>query len=371
MHLHDALIDQQGCAYAVGEIDLPAPSGGDYPVVSAPLVRIRSEAGGLSLAAAWAFRDKDSGYLDGATHSPVIFPNRMVSDILKDALRFGAKRAPTFSIEADGSLRDPSGTKIIQYLSDWRGSAESLGEDSVRIELSAALRPSPSAYTAPTIPQLWNEGGDLSQRLRVVFSMDAATRAVSLGTYSRALPTLPVAVAAPLSRSTVDKMSLKSTPLGTNGTYYGVTEDGRSVEIYEGGSALRNTFVIHDPRPARRTSSGFLANDTVFPRIWFEGVDLDSAARSLRPGRNFTIAISGNAGTVDYTGGGSDGPGESKNLRESRCEFELTHDGLVMTYEAQPEDAEALRGRFTLPWELLILRSPLFVRHQDELRRKP
>jgi len=365
VHLHDALIDAQGRAYAPGQFDLPASPDGAYSRVSGRLVQLRSESGLLVLAAARARRELRSGYLVGTSSSPLIYVNAAVSDILKDALRFGERRTSTFSFDARGTLRDPAGRTNIQDLSDWRGRVESLGEDSVRIELSAALRPAPALDAVPSTHQHWNAGGVDSMRLRVVFSMDAATRVVAMRAHSNALPGMPLSKAAPIPRSTIDTMRLKSTPIGSGGSLFGVTDDGRSVGLYEGGSA----FVIHAPGPARRRASGLLEDENRFPRIWFEGVDLDLVARSLRRGLTFTVAISGSsAGEVDFTGGGSDGPGHSEALVQSLCEFELTADGLVVAYEAQPERAAPLRGRFTVPWEVLIIRSSLFVRHQDKVR---
>ncbi|MCU1411305.1 MAG: hypothetical protein JWR04_2012 [Rhodoglobus sp.] len=369
MHLHDALLDEQGSAYAAGQFDLPASPDGAYPSVSGKLVRVRSESGLLTLAAARAHRDLRSGYLVGKSSSPVVYLNSVVSDILKDALRFGERRASTFSFDAKGALRDPAGESNIQDLSDWRGRIESLGEDSVRVELSAALSPAPALDAVPSTRQHWNAGGINSLRLRVAFSMDAATRVLAMRAHSRALPQLPLAKAAPLARTTIDAMRLKSTPIGSGGGIFGVTDDGRSVELYEGRSPTNSSFVIHRPGRAVRTASGLLEGTNEFPRIWLEGFDLDTVARSLRRGLTFAVAVSGSsAGEVDFTGGGSDGPGHSERLVQARCDFELTRDGLIVVYEAQPENAQPLRGQFTVPWEVLIIRSPLFVRLRDRVR---
>jgi len=86
--------------------------------------------------------------------------------------------------------------------------------------------------------------------------------------------------------------------------------------------------------------------------------------------RSFALRLTGgNVGSVQYTSDSADGPGDRRHLSGADLSFELTERGLEFTYTAQPEGAAgAMAGRVTLPWEVISVRSPLFVRHSTSLR---
>jgi hypothetical protein len=109
--------------------------------------------------------------------------------------------------------------------------------------------------------------------------------------------------------------------------------------------------------------------DNSWPRITFQGIDLGVVASSMWSNRSFALRLTGrNVGSVQYTSDSADGPGERSQLLDASLQFDLTEHGLEFDYTAQPDGAGAIAGSVTLPWEVLSIRSPLFVRHSASLR---
>jgi len=373
MHLRDAMLDDSGNAYAVGHISFPDSVGGEFRAVSAPLVKLRFDAqGGLSLSPSNAQRNPKNHYLsDDEIPLRVSLP-LAVANFLSEILRQIRERTPTsFSIDAQGGLATGRAESTLrQGLTRWEGTVTVLADDVVRVELSAALRSDPKPEWQKTQTDFWGVGDDEPPRLTASFEIDVVTRVVRVGGYSTLLPQLPRSRRETVVPSTLRSMNLETTPIAFHDQLYGITDDGQLVSFYEAFGKFRY-LSIDAPGPDVRLANGFVEMSNRFPRIRFTGIDLDVVSKAMWRKLRFEVELTdGEAGEVQYSAGAPDYHPEIRTVTRASLEFELTDSGLVFNYSVKPEGAALLSGKITIPWEVLIVRSPLFGNHRHTLLKK-
>jgi hypothetical protein len=376
MQLRNAMIDADGNIYGQGRITFP-PSPArlfrtpSFRTPEADLVQVKiASSRSLSFTSTRAIRDPVTGYLTPDITGPRMFIPQGLGSLLIMALAKSYPANPiTFALDAAGQLSTVSeANQIRQGLSDWRGSV-TYAEGALTVHMSAALRSLPPIYSWDELEDPWPVDDKVPGRVDVEFELDAITAVARFGGYWKALSQEREREPSSVVRTSVDAMRLESAPIGFNQRIYGLTKDDLHVGMYE--AVHWNSLSLSAPSAESRFTSGFIAGyNHPFPRITFEGVNLDVVVGSMWATRNFGLTItSGRVGYIEWSGGGSDGPGRTSKLLEASLNFELTIDGLVLSYSALPESSArgALLGEVTIPWEVLIVRSPLFVRHREQL----
>lgn len=367
VHLRDAMVDARGDLYAVGRIEFPPDPGGLLRPMQAGLVRIRfADSGAMEVTASHAGRDPHSGYLAAEREGPTLHVPSAIGTLVADVLRFGHHRNPVeFELDLAGALSlDTDGVLTRQGVSRWRGRIRPIEGDMVAVELSAVLSSLPDDALDRLGAQPWPRDPS-APRVEASFTMDAVTRVVGLGAHSNELPDLPWAPG-DVDTGTLGSMRLESTPIGSVGQMWGRSDDGRAVEVYQSRRPLLQ-LTLHAPVPARRTAAGLMVYEGAFPRVTFVGIDLDVVARAMWSTRAFGVTLTGGeVGSLELFGG-REAFDAHRRLTEAHLDFELTTAGLHLSYTADVDGGEGLAGAVTLPWEVLVLKSRLFVRHQDAL----
>lgn len=390
MHLRDALIDADGNPYARGSIRLPPDPRGVFRQPSAKFIRIGGSQSGNPgyFTSCNTVRDPISGYLAGESFGVSFDLPLGVSATLGKALARGAFNPVTFALDEASYLRSgPEENAGHQGLSDWRGRVRQVDDDIV-VSLSAALRTLPVKHSfGAKAVDAWPMKKGIPQRIEIEFRVNEITRVVSFGAFAKSLSDVDTGAPTPVIRTSLNAMRLTETPLGMVTSKYAITDDGQWVSVYETSGAFRK-MSIDAPGTQPRHRSGLWTSDNRFPRIEFAGIDLDVVAQNMWSQRKFRMAVSDcKAGHVEYASSGYEGPKPHSDILQTILEFELTLDGLVFIYSAQaektyrealqdaspgservaPTEDHWLRGKITFPWEILILRSPLFVRHKKSL----
>jgi hypothetical protein len=372
MHLRNAMIDADGNIYGEGRITFPPSPDGSFSTTGADLVQVKiASQRSLSFTSSRAIRDPVTGYLTPDITGPRISIPQGLGSLLSMALAQSYPANPiTFALDAAGQLSTASeANRIRQGLSDWRGSV-TYAEGALTVHVSAALRSLPPIYSFDEFEDPWLVVDEVPGRVDVEFELDAITSVARFGGYWKVFPEEREPEPSSVVRTSVDAMRLESAPIGFHHRIYGVTKDDLYVGIYE-VAELWNSLTLSAPSAESRFTSGLIVGyNHPFPRITFEGVNLGIVAGSMWATRNFGLTLtSGKIGYIEWSGGGSDGPGSRSKLLEASLNFELTIDGLVLSYSALPESSSrgALLGEVTIPWEALIIRSPLFVRHREML----
>ncbi|POH67806.1 MULTISPECIES: hypothetical protein [Cryobacterium] len=371
------MIDADGNVYGQGRITFP-PSPArlfrtpSFRTPEADLVQVTiTSSRSLSFTSSRAIRDPVTGYLTTDITGPRIFIPQGLGSLLITALAQSYPANPiTFALDAAGQLSTVSeANRVRQGLSDWRGSV-TYAEGALTLHVSAALRSLPPIYSFDELEDPWPVDDTVPGRVDVEFEMDAITSVARFGGYWKALSQEREREPSSVVRTSVDAMRLESAPFGFHQRIYGLTKDDLYVGIYEVAD-LWNSLSLSAPSAEPRFASGLIVGyNHPFPRITFEGVNLDVVVGSMWATRNFGLTLtSGRIGYIEWSGGGSDGPGSTSKLLEASLNFELTMDGLVLSYSALPESSArgALIGEITIPWEVLTIRSPLFVRHREKL----
>jgi hypothetical protein len=366
------MIDADGNIYGQGRITFPPSPSRSFSTPEADLVQVKIAFSRplLSFTSSRAIRDPDTGYLTPDITGPRIFIPQGLGSLLITALAQGYPANPiTFALDAAGQLSTASeGNQIRQGLSDWRGSV-TYAESALTVHISAALRSLPPIYSWDQLEDPWPVDDEVPGRVDVEFELDAITSVARFCGYWKALSQERERERSAVVRTSVDAMRLESAPIGFNRRIYGVTKDDLYVDIHEVVEAW-HALSLSAPSAESRFTSGLMVEDNHFPRITFAGVNLDVVVGSMWTTRSFGLTIaSGQIGHVEWSGGSPDGPGDASKLLEASLNFELTMDGLVLSYSALPESSTrgALLGVITIPWEVLIIRSPLFVRHREKL----
>jgi hypothetical protein len=371
MHLRDAMIDAEGNIYGEGRITFPPDPAGVFSAPQGGLVQVNTAGrGSLRFMASHETRETTTGYLRPDTTGPQISLPQGLASLLSEALALSPPANPiTFALDSAGRLSTISETDPIrQGLSDWRGSV-TYADDALTVRVSAALRSLPTIRSWDELEDPWRADGEEPDRIDVEFRLDAITSVARFGGYWKALAEEREREQVPFVRTSLDAMSLASSPIGFNREIYGVTEDGLYAGIHE-VVGLWNSLTLSAPSAASRFTNGLVVGDNRFPRITFEGVNLDVVVGGMWATRTFGLTItSGKIGRIEWSGGGSDGPGRTSNLLEARLEFELGMEGLTFSYSTTPDSTarQGLSGEIVIPWELLVIRSPLFTRHREKL----
>ena len=377
MHLRNAMIDGNGNVYGEGRITFPpSPSRlfrrPSFRPPEADLVQVKIVSSrSLSFTSSRAIRDPGTGYLTPDITGPRVFIPQGLGSLLIMALAKSYPANPiTFALDAAGQLSTVSeANPIRQGLSDWRGSV-TYAEGALRVHISAALRSLPPIYSFDELEDPWPVDDKVPGRVDVELELDPITSFARFGGYWKALSQEREREPSSVVRTSVDDMRLESAPLGFHQRIYGLTKDELYVGIHEVVEQW-NSLSLSAPSAESRFTSGLIAGYShPFPRITFEGVNLDVVVGGMWATRNFGMALtSGRIGYIEWSGGSPDGPGSTSKLLEASLNFELTKDGLELSYSALPESSGrgALLGEITIPWEVLIIRSPLFLRHREKL----
>lgn len=406
MHLRDAMIDNEGNVFGDGLIAYPPDPTGVFTSPKAGMVRVTFRGSRIvEFSACRAHRDPITGYL---TAEPVRVRVQIPDDlarILARAIRATPRLSPfTFALDEEGMMYADSGHEAFrQGLSDWRGSV-SYADTGFRVKLSAALRSVLPVPVHRPVDDPWPADADPTSRVSVEFWLDAMTAVVRFGGISNALSEKREPLPSRVVRTSLDAMRLDAAPLGFNGAFWGITADNKWVSIYNSAHTdVQSSLYIDTPSVEHRYECGLMTPSNRFPRIMFNGIDLDMVGANMRSTRNFGLTLTSNdPGSIHWDSWSTDGPGASSGLLWASLEFELTIDGLVFSYSALPikswseAQADSLRaqgvpsavvrdiqsrsdysshrlneawlvGTITIPWEVLILRSMWFGRHREAL----
>ena len=410
VHLRDAMIDNEGNVFGDGLIAYPPDPTGVFTNPEAGMVRVAFRGSRIvEFSSCPARRDPITGYL---TAEPVGVRVEIPDDlarILARAIRATPRLSPfTFALDEEGMMYADSGHEASrQGLSDWRGSV-SYADTGFRVELSAALRSVLPIPVHRPVDDPWPADADVTSRVSVEFWLDAMTAVVRFGGISKALSERPEPVPSRFVRTSLDAMRLDTAPLGFNGAFSGVTADSKWVSIYNSAHTdVQSSLYIDAPSVLHRYECGLMTPSNRFPRIMFNGIDLDMVGANMMWTRNFGLTLTSNdPGSIRWDWGSPDGLGASSRFQEASLDFELTIDGLVFSYSALPikswseAQADSLRaqgvpsaivrdiqsrldrsgqrpyaarlvvGTITIPWEVLILRSMWFGRHREGLLKE-
>jgi hypothetical protein len=365
------MIDADGNIYGEGRITFPPDPAGSFSAPEADLVQV-SIAGpnSLTFAPSRALRDPTTGYLAIDSTAPRISIPQGLGPLLLAAFGQSHPANPiTFAFDAAGQLSNASETdRVRQGLSDWRGSV-TYTDRALIVRVSAALRSQPPIHSWDGLEDPWQTDDEVPDRISIAFELDAMTSFARFRGYRGAFSGHREQELSPVVRTSLDAMRLESAPIGLDRTIYGVTKSGLYVAVHE-VDGLWNSMTLSASSAEYRSTNGLLMGDSRFPRITFRGVNLNVVAGGLWATRSFSLTLTnGRIGLIEWSAGSSEGPGRSTNLLEASLNFELTVDGLVMSYSTRPESSApgTLPGELTIPWEVLIVRSPLFAKQRENL----
>lgn len=375
LHLRNAKVDEDGDIYATGRMTLPPDPGGLFPLVASDQLKLHAEhPAWLTLTPSVVERDETTRFLSSTAAGPALQLPPLIGRLINEALKWGAKNPVHVTLDDGGVLRAKGEDykNANQHLSDWRIEICEV-ESVLTVRLSAALRavqPAEPRHTFEhTREDFWP--GDEPPRLSVELSVDPLTQAARYGKYSKLLTsdTHPEPTRSP--RTHLGALRLEHAPIGVFlHTIYGVSDEG----YWEAFFASENTILFHGGGFPKRRLDGLMADwGNIWPRYWFWGVDMETVEKLTKSSPSVTITLSdGWFGEVEFSGG----PEPTKaRMVKGELSFEVTLDGLVVSYRAlfsdpyrvKPPEPEWHGGKLTLPWEVLILRYPHFLRHRKKI----
>lgn len=361
--LADARMDRWGAVVGSGSLRFPADPGGRFrPSALTSVQLVVADQGSVTLVACRTERDPSTGYLVVHDDGPPLTLVGAGADALTHALRFPPKAPTSFALDSTARLGHGDGDK--QPLSDLRMRIESV-DGGLELQLSARLHS--AAWNRPGSMEVdaWPE--EEPGRLELAFVLDAVTRVLRFSGYAAEVGRGRPVPTGPQRPSTAGTVRLGSTPAGFTGTLYGIDPDGGLVSISEWLFAVEPSITFcAPPRTAHRLPSGFVESDNSWPRVVLRGIDLGVVVAGLAWGGRRSIALTGpSVGEVEYSGGGSDGPGDSAPVRSARLDAEIANDGLRLHVHAEPDGRPPQELRMVLPWEVVVLRTGLLRRAQQ------
>lgn len=336
----------------------------------------------LRLAAATAERDERTQFLISSEAGPVVFVPQSLTTIIQRALRSSLPSPVEAWLGDQQETLESSGNREIaktQPLSDWRLHL-STSNGTLKMELSAALK------ATQQIPgwqkragNFWTVTDGVEPRIAMTFEVDAATRAASCG--FPGLDASDEASAKPieLTRSSLLDFRLEDAPIGRDGRLYAYTPAGGLVSLYDGGPGV---IALSPTVRLKRGPSGFVADygHHVWPRIWLHAFDINAVVDAIRSTSKLTMELNdGYFGDLQQHHGFYECYEKTPNqwIQRARLQFGLDLSGLSLSYDLFVQDLEPslrgphspgwLQGRFTLPWELLIIRFPVLTNDRAKI----
>lgn len=352
-HIGSAQVALDGAIVAVGALRHQTDDEGRFPSLIAEHVRI-SRAYGMRLVRCQGLRD-DSGFLKVVEFGSELHIPDPIKSMIERALWLGTKQpiSATFSDQA-GQLTDSTRTdqRLSQPLSDWTiHISEEQGR--VTVLLSAALHALHIEDWNKSTSNYWSE--QPTARLEACFTVDPITRIACFGSYVSSLADaaqIPALLPEPSSLSALD---IKNAPIGTQREF--AFGDGRWFSFHE--STSLSYLSITEQTPPSRTASGFIASDSraKLPSISIYGLTMDAICFATRNSSTICRLDEGECvGTLDYPS--SDGHWDK--IKSVKTEISLKDTGLHFSISINLPKRQSIN--FYLPWELLILRYPKFIR---------
>ena len=252
-----------------------------------------------------------------------------------------------------------------QSLSDWMLKAEEVGEHLV-VQISATLAAKTPIPTWGNFGNFWsaNEGARVNIELR----FDQVTRAACFGACFAGWPDEKTGTEVRRGTTSIANLKLEDAPIRPGFGFYAYTRSGW-VEVTETFGSLYVHLSVRAQKRLKRTSNGFIASHYVeYPQITFDGIDLSIVSQVMRGGPSATVEFTdGRFGSVTR---GPVGRDEYDNfldvILKSTLRFRLKKSGLEFAYSLLGEKG-AIVDTCVLPWEVLILRHPEFLRHKQVL----
>ncbi len=352
-HISNAQVALDGAIVAVGGLRHQSDDDGRFPTLFAEHVKI-SRTHGMRIVRCQASRDV-SGFLKVVELGSELQIPDPIKSMIERALWLGAERpiSAAFSDQA-GQFTDTTRTdqRLSQPLSDWKVHiSEEQGE--VSVVLSAALHALHIEDWQKNTSNYWK--GQPSARLEAYFTVDPITRIACFGSYVRSFTDVthgPALLPEPSYSSTLD---IKDAPVGTQREF--AFGDGRWFSFYE--SSNSGYLSITERSAPSRTMSGFLASDgrSIQPSINIHGLTMDAICFAINNSSSIRRLDEGECvGALHYSG--SDG--SISNIKSVGTNISLTENGLEFCIEVNVPKRNPIS--FYLPWELLILRYPKFIK---------
>jgi hypothetical protein len=395
MNLNEARVDLDGMIVAEGSIRIPRDDKGLLNLTEHNSLRFSRLGSTMDLWTIVAERDPASGFMltrDGLGVW-VSLPSAL-STIINKALRSNISwpQHATFSDHEEGFLafskKSPMET---QLLSDWilRVWTE---EQTLRINISAALfANTPLSAAKKEKVGHWSLIKNIPQRMEIDFSIDAATRLAAFGFDSKTQsevftntllsPSVPqnVTDAGDPFGTTLTSLDLSSAPIDTLGNTYVKMRSGPWAIVYVHDQALN----IFPTGSLQRRSNGFLLPEKNSDKmsIYLSKIDFISVAKwmSEAPGHLVTVELKDNGWFGDLNQGRrleDYNPRPRQLIRHAVLQFQITEHGLDFSYQLYVTDLDVsgpeykpgwLEDVLFIPWELLLLRFPEFLRNRKAI----
>jgi len=386
MHLRDTSIDIDGHILADGRLSYPPDDQGFFPPSRSGQFRISASDTLIRIAAAIAQRDPDSHFFVSKEVGAVVVIPEALSLLIRRALAARcppsqqAQLAPGLGGSLWSSNDEPLKAKISnkQGLSDWLLSMQEI-DGALSIRLSAALVDKrPTGWRSPPA-KFWTCRGGESPRMELELQIDQVTRAAcfgrSLGDPSKHESGTEISV----NMTTITSLRLDSAVVARSYKQFGYTPAGRWVGLYE--SPIGLSIDLEPNHYLKRRPDGFVVSDWFCTTtINFIGLNLTVFSHILGNTRSATMEFrDGRFGRVTQHRSFYEGrdPYPQQHICEMIFQLRLVDHGLELAYQAlvndwdlstKPYKPDWLKETITLPWELLILRHPYFLRRRWLLR---
>lgn len=334
-----------------------------------------------------ATRDPKSGFLVSESFGPEVWLPGEISGALLDAFHSSVRKHRDLTLgHQAGALARAPGDRIRspQALSAWHVTLEQV-DGYVGVSMSAALRRTDPDLLDKPPENHWDSVGDPA-RITVSLRVDPATRVACFGAhtglegepppeeYQRVLAARRARRPYPPLPAAGHALSLETAPVGVRRGLASVRAGGLTlsqsgwINLFE--SHGRPTLALSPDFPGPKAPSGFLTHgDFGWPRLWFEGINLDVIADVMGPSPSVSMTISGENGSyVQFAGFET----PSDPIVETHLRAEIAEDGLTLSCRCKSLDRKTQRptwreATLTLSWELLILRYPRFLRFRDQV----
>ena len=342
MNLLDVGVDLWGFLVAPGQITCRQDQSGHFGSGGYSHLRVDARAESIRLVGTKVWRDSQSGFLVSEEVPPVVVLPQSLSLLIRDAL----KREPSSPVHAalvnvNGEIRSQLSQTGGEHrtLSDWTLDI-SVEEENLRIVIAGAL-PGPG-----TVPRRGLGATNLStaanqEQFRVAckFDVNLPTRIAAFGGGKYDCPDSAISPTSPVGALVGPRPKLSETPISLAGQILAQTAGNGWLAISDEGSAL-SLVPCHD---LSRGRNGFVVScaSQAYPRIWL-GIALDQII-SMTP-------LEGKSVSKEVSQYCIKGYADGANMEQGQIQARLVDCGLELS--------NSLTGKFTISWEILILRYP-------------
>lgn len=374
MNLSEARVDLEGNLIAPGQIVYPADPAGHFPPRRHNHLRISPRQTSIRLVGAEVWPDADSGFTLVEEIPPAIFVPASLSLIIRNALEFQRTDSVHVALASpEGRLTSDKSESRSQPLSDWTLDINA-NQGELKVALSAALKGiNPLAALRGREQNFWTSTDDKQAKLTVEFDVNIATRIAMFGTRLDGRELLEHAQSGLILPMADDENpSLANAPIALSGEIFGYDTGGDLIGIYESHHASP-CIALTRCRLRKRHANGFLSVDQnpVWPRLWFYGFDMTRLIDVVRGhGKSASIELrDGWYGFIEWHR--EEG---SVSIEHARIDLRLADRGFEFSYSAggkppeNPRLPRLISGKFTIPWEILILRYPRLGRYNPRAK---